>query len=60
MTIFSKADPAVNEYYYNTTKKRHNEDIHNIYNIDKIRSYNIKNHRYTDDHYYDKKTQQTF
>ena len=28
--FFSKADPAVNEHYYNTTKKQHNEYIHNI------------------------------
>ena len=31
------------------------EDIHNIYNIDESKSYNIKNHRYTDDHYHNKK-----
>ena len=36
-------------------KKQYNEDIHNIYNTDKSKSYNIKNHRYTDDHYYIKK-----
>ena len=33
----------------------YNEDIRNIYNIDTSKSYNIKNHRYTDDHYYNKK-----
>ena len=32
-----------------------NEDIQDIYNIDKSKPYNIKNHRYTDDHYYNKK-----
>ena len=53
--FFSKADPAVNEHYYNTTKKQYNEDIRNLYNIDKSKSYNIKNHRYKDDHYYNKK-----
>ena len=36
-------------------KKQYNEDIQNICNIDKSKSYNIKNHRYTDDHYYNKK-----
>ena len=34
--------------------KQYNEDIHKIYNIDKSKSYNIKNHRYTGDHYYKK------
>ena len=53
--FFSKDEPAVNEHHYNITKKQYNEDIHNIYNIDKSKSYNIKNHRYTDDHYYNKK-----
>ena len=36
-------------------KKQYNGYIHNIYNIDKSKSYNIKNHRYTDEHYYGKK-----
>jgi hypothetical protein len=53
--FFSKDEPAVNENYYNITKKHFNEDIQNIYNIDKSKSYNIKNHRYTDDYYYNKK-----
>ena len=35
-------------------KKHFNEDIHNIYNTDKSKYYNINNHRYTDDHYYNK------
>ena len=53
--FFSKDEPAVNEHHYHITKKQYNEETHNIYNIDKSKSYNIKNHRYTDDHYYDKK-----
>ena len=36
-------------------KKQYNEYIHNIHNIGKSKSYNIKIHRYTDDHYYNKK-----
>ena len=52
--FFSKDEPAVNKHYYNITKNN-NEDIHNIYNADKSKSYNIKNHRYTDDHYDNKK-----
>ena len=52
--FLNKSDPAVNEHYYNTTKKQFNEDIHNIYNTDKTKSYNIRNHRYTGDHCYNK------
>ena len=51
----AKDDPAINEHHYHITKKQSNEDIQNIRNIDKSKSYNIKNHRYTDDHYYNKK-----
>ena len=53
--LFSKDEPAVNENYYNITKKHFNEDIQNIYNIDKSKTFNIKHHRYTDDYYYNKK-----
>ena len=53
--FFSKDEPAVNEHYYHITKKQYNEETHNIYNIDKSKSYNIKHHRYTDEHYYHKK-----
>ena len=53
--FFSKDEPAVNEHHYHITKKQYNEDIHNIYNIDKSKTYNIKNNRYTDEHYYNKK-----
>ena len=50
--FFSKDEPAVNEHCYNITKQQYNEDIHHIYNIDKSKSYNINNQRYTGDHYY--------
>ena len=53
--ICSKDESAVNEHHYHITKKQYNEDMHNIYNIDKSKSYNIKIHRYTDDHYYNKR-----
>ena len=53
--FFSKDEPSVNEHHYNITKKQYNEEANNIYNIDKSKSYNIKNHRYTDDYYYNKK-----
>ena len=53
--FFSKDEPAVNEHQYHVTKKQYTEETHNIYNTDKSKSYNIKNHRYTDDHYYNEK-----
>ena len=31
------------------TKKQYNEETHSIYNIDKTKTYNIKNNRYTDE-----------
>ena len=49
--LFSKADPAVNEHYYNIiVKKQYIEETNNIYNADKSKFYNIKNNRYTDEH----------
>ena len=58
-TFFTKDGPAINEHRYHINKKQYNEDIQNIYYIDKSKSYNIKNHIYiyiyTDDHYYIKK-----
>ena len=38
-----------------TSLKQYNEETNNIYNIDKHKTFNIKNHIYTDDHYYNKK-----
>ena len=42
--FFSKNEPAVNEHHYHITKKQYNEDKHNIYNVDKGKSYKISNH----------------
>ena len=52
--FFSKDDPAINEHHYHITKKQYNEETHNMYNVDKSKSFNIKNNRYTDEHYYNK------
>ena len=52
--FFSKNEPAVHEHHYHTTKKQY-EDIHNIDNIDKSKSYKIDNHNSTDTHYYNEK-----
>ena len=51
---FSKGDPAINEHHNHIIKQQYNEEAHNIYNTDKTKSYNIKNNRYTDEHYYNK------
>ena len=51
---FSKDDPAINEHHYDIIKKQFNEETHNIYNVDNSKSYNIKNNRYTDEHYHNK------
>ena len=40
--LFSKDDPATNEHHYHITKKQYNEETHNIYNLDKTKTYNIK------------------
>ena len=35
-------------------KKQYNEETHNMYSIDKTKTYNIKNNKYIDGHYYNK------
>ena len=54
--FFSKDDPAINEHHYHITKKQYNEETNNIYNIDKSKTFNIKNNRYTEEQFYNKKT----
>ena len=53
-TFFSKDDPALNDYHHNVTKKQDNEDTHNIYSINETKTYNIKGHSYTGEHFYNK------
>ena len=53
--FYSKDNPLINEHHYHITKKQYNEETNNIYNIDKSKTFNIKNNRYTDEHYYNKK-----
>ena len=52
--VFNKEDPATNEHHYHITKKQYNEETHNIYKTDKTKTYNIKDNRYTGEHYYNK------
>ena len=42
----SKDNPLINEHNYHITKKQYNEEANNIYNIDKSKTFNIKNNRF--------------
>ena len=53
--FFTKDDPAVNEHHYHITKKQYNEETHIIYNIDKNKTFNIKNNRFLNEQYFYKK-----
>ena len=54
--FFSKDNPAVNSHNYHRTTKKYHEDIHNIYNIDKSKTFNIKNNMFLNEQYLHKKT----
>ena len=53
--FFSKDEPAVNEHHYHITKKQYTEETNNIYNIDKSKTFNIKNNRFRNKQYFHKK-----
>ena len=53
--FYSKDEPAINEHHYHITKKQYNEETHNIYNIDKSKTFNIKNNRFLNEQYFNKK-----
>ena len=40
--FFIKDGPAINEHHYHMTKKQYNEEAYNIYNIEKSKTFNIK------------------
>ena len=54
--FFNKDDPAVNEHHYHITRKQYNQDFttHNIYNVDKSKSYKTNSHNFNDTHFYNK------
>ena len=54
--FFSKDEPSVNEHHYHITRKQYNQDFttHNLYKVDKRTPYNVTNHRYIDNNYYNK------
>ena len=51
---FIKDDPAINEHPYHIAKKQYNEEIHNIYNVDKSKTFNTKNNRSLTEQYFNK------
>ena len=55
--FFSKDQPAVNNHNYHITRKLYNQDFstHNIYNVDKSKSYKTINHNFIDNNLYGKK-----
>ena len=54
--FFSKDEPAINEHHYRITRKQYNQDFstHNIYNVDKSKSYKTNNHNFDGTHFYNK------
>ena len=44
--FFSKGEPAINEHHYHITKKQYNEEANNLYNIDKTKTFNIKDNTF--------------
>ena len=53
--FFSKDDRAISEHHFHITKTQYNEETHNIYNIDKSRTFNIKGNRFLNEQYFHKK-----
>ena len=49
--FFTKDDPAINEHHYHITKKQYSEETNNIYNIDRSRTFNIKNNRLNEQYF---------
>ena len=55
--LFSKDESAGNEHQYHTTRKPYNQDFstHNIYNVDKSKSYKTNNHNFNGTQVYNNK-----
>ena len=53
--FFTKGDPAINEHHYHITKKQYNEETHDIYNIYKNKTFNVKDDRFVIEQYFNKK-----
>ena len=53
--IYTKDNPSINQHSYHTTKKQHNEETNNNYNIYKNKTLNIKNNKFLTEQYSNKK-----
>ena len=53
--LFNKDEPAINEHHCHLIKKQYNEETTNIYNIDKIKTFNIKSNKFLIEQYFYKK-----
>ena len=49
--FFSKDEPAINEHHYHITKQQYNEEANNTYNIDKSKTFNIKDNLLNEQHF---------
>ena len=49
---FNKYGPVINEHRYHITKKQYNEETNNLYNIDKSKTFNIKNNMFSTEQYF--------
>ena len=52
--FFTKGDPAINEHQYHITKQQYNEEIHNIYNIDKTKHLILRPTAFLTEQYFNK------
>ena len=52
--FFSKDDPAINKHHYHMAKKPYNEELHNIYNVDRNKTFNTKSDRFLIEQYFNK------
>ena len=53
--FFNKDDPAINEHHYHITNQQYNEEIHNIYNVDKSKTFNTNNTMFFTEQSFNKK-----
>ena len=52
--FFTKDDPAIHEHHYHIIKKQYKEETNNIYNIDRNKTFNIKNNLFLIEQYFNK------
>ena len=52
--FFTKDDQLLTDTITTLLKQQYNEEANNIYNIDKSKTFNIKNHRFLNEQYFNK------